>query len=179
MRQAFREWARRGRTEPEPPTARDDGALPSSDAQPVIATTPPPPTAAAPASAESVSEDLWRRAYKSLSEREPELVKDYEKHVQPAEGDGADIRVLSDPESVKALVKTLQERREEAQWTFTIRCRDIKVSKQLESLVKLLALADGVVKTAVSGQPYAALAWSTVSVFIPVSFLLLSVSAIH
>lgn len=114
----------------------------------------------------SVSEDLWARAYKALTEREPELIKDYEKHVEAVDGGASG--VLTNPESVRALVKSLQERREKAQWKFSVRSKDHKVSDQLEKLVKLLALADGVVKQSLSSQPYAALAWSTLSVFIPV-----------
>lgn len=120
----------------------------------------------------SVLEDLWTRAYRALSEREPELVEDYAKHVEAGSVDAAG--ALSNPDSVRALVKSLQDTREKSQWKFSIRSKDHKVSDQLEKFVKLLALADGVVKQAVSSQPYAALAWSTVSVFIPVCICLYS-----
>ncbi len=130
------------------------------------AASPTSPAVSAPEDPASVSEDLWARAYRTLSEREPELVKDYEKHVEAV--DGGRSGVLANPQSVRALVKSLQDRREKAQWKFSVRSKDRKVSDQLEKLVKLLALADGVVKQSLSSQPYAALAWSTVSVFIPV-----------
>ncbi len=139
---------------------------PASQAAAPPAATSSNPVVLAPENPASVSEDLWLRAYQDLSEREPELVKDYEKHI--GAGDGGVSGALSDPDSVQALVKSLQERREKAQWKFSVRSKDHKVSDQLEILVKLLALADGVVKPALASQPYAALAWSTVSVFVPV-----------
>ncbi|KAJ3485081.1 hypothetical protein NLG97_g6894 [Lecanicillium saksenae] len=155
MRQAIRRLVRR-----EP--IKDDASSVQHEAAPLATTapsaaartsasapTPPPPPEADPI---TVSEDLWRRAYEALSERE------------------ADLRgPLSDPVAVRAHATALWERRAEAQLKFSIRSRNYKISDQLEKLVKLLALADGVVKQALSSQPYAALAWSTVSVFIPVS----------
>ncbi|KAJ6785297.1 hypothetical protein PWT90_01097 [Aphanocladium album] len=122
-------------------------------------------TAAETENEANVSEDLWARAYRALSEREPELVNDYAKHVEAGGGDAHG--ALANPDSVKALVKALQDGREKSQWKFSIRSKDHKVSDQLEKFIKLLALADGVVKQALSSQPYAALAWSTVSVFVP------------
>lgn len=69
-------------------------------------------------------------------------------------------------------MKLLQDARESKQWSISIRGKDHKVRDQLEKLVKLLTLCDGVVKQALTAQPYAALAWSAVSIFLPVSLAL-------
>ncbi|KAJ2979425.1 hypothetical protein NQ176_g3262 [Zarea fungicola] len=123
------------------------------------------------ADTDSVSEDLWSRAYVALAEREPELVKDYERHIgawqNEDETPAARQAALSNPKSVKETVESLQDARKNKQWKFSVRSQDKKVRDQLEKLVKLLSFADGIIKQAVSAQPYAALAWSAVSVFLP------------
>lgn len=134
------------------------------------AATPP----AIEAISHSVSEDLWSRAFEALSKREPELVQDYELHMaarqdqNQAPTEAARQLLLSNPESVTRTVKALQDERESKQWSFTIRGKSHKTKTQVENLVELLSFADGIVKQAVSGQPYAALAWSSLSLFLPV-----------
>lgn len=125
----------------------------------------------------SVSEILWSRAYELLSKREPDLVQDYELHIASREGDedgapadAARRAVLSNPKSVTEEVQALQDEREKKKWKFKIKGQSHKAKDQLEKLVKLLTIADGVVKQAASTRPYAALAWSTVSVFLPVCY---------
>lgn len=127
---------------------------------------------------DQISEDLWSRAYRTLSEREPDLVADYERHIQMRQDDNVDAsdlssacttQRLSSQKAVKETLEALQNERERKQWKFTIRSKDHKVKDQLEKLVKLLTLADGLVKQAASAQPYAALAWSAASIFLPVS----------
>lgn len=135
---------------------------------------PPPDTAAADddTTSDTVPDNLWSLAYKALLEREPDLIADYERHIgarPDGQDDAARASVLSSPSSVKSVVKGLQDDRENKQWKVSIRGKDHKVRDQLEKLVKLLTLSDSVIKQALSAQPYAALAWSAVSVFLPVS----------
>lgn len=118
----------------------------------------------------SVSEELWSRAYDTLSKREPDLVQDYGHHMATGEDEAeAEQRlILSNPEAVTKMLQSLRDHRESKQWTYAIQGKSHKAKDQLEKLIKLLTVADGVVKQAVSAQPYAALAWSAVSVFLPV-----------
>lgn len=122
--------------------------------------------------ASNISDDLWAKAYDILTEREPDLISDYEKHLdgrEDSEATSANSRpALSNPDAVKDIVQSLQDDRKAKQWKFNIRSKDHKVKDQLEKLVKLVSLADGIIKQAVSAQPYAALAWSGVSIFLPV-----------
>lgn len=90
MRKGFRKLIRRDRS--------PDGASPVSvasldrqqdsgdgpEAQAVEVARSPTPTTTTPALTpdnETVSENLWHRAYKELLKREPELIADYEQHI--------------------------------------------------------------------------------------------------
>lgn len=147
----------------------------SSTAFEPVAIEADPPVDAVP---DPISEDLWLRAYQELGKREPELLEDYERHIgarqdldvpSADESSPARSKLLASPDTVKRILQTLQDERKSKQWKFSIRSKNHKVKDQLERLVKLLALADGVIKQVTSAQPYAALAWSAVSILLPVS----------
>jgi len=78
------------------------------------------------------------------------------------------VGLLSTPQSVESVVKQLLDDREMKQWRISLLGRDIKVRKEAEKLAKFLLWSDDIVKSAVSTQPYAALAWTAVSVLLPV-----------
>ncbi|KAJ3491090.1 hypothetical protein NLG97_g5654 [Lecanicillium saksenae] len=148
------------------------GLAPESGPEPEQEPVAAPPTIEVVS--DNVSEDVWSRAFEALSKREPELVQAYglhmvARHDDPDEAttDAARQSLLSNPESVKKAVQALQDEREGKQWRFTVKGRSHKTKDQVEKLVKLLSFADGIVKQAASAQPYAALAWSAVSVFLP------------
>lgn len=122
---------------------------------------------------DAVSEKLWSRAFELLRDREETLVDDYERCLnekgilglqEPPIRSG----VLFKPGFVKDVVQTFKNDREKKQWTFSLKGKDHKLRDQLEKLVKLLVFSDSILKQATSAQPYAALAWSTASVFLPV-----------
>lgn len=127
---------------------------------------PTPPEAIAPSQSNSaVSGLLWSRAYQILLEREPDLIKNYEKYFIEKAPDG----VLSSPATVTKLVERLQSDREGMQWRLSFNGKEHKLRGQVEKLTKLLVFSDAVIKQAISAQPYAALAWTGVSLFLPVS----------
>lgn len=120
--------------------------------------------------------DSWARAYIILQNREPQLVEDYKKHLaflQDGELDKSrvDEADLSTPRSVESIVKQLSEQREKKQWRVSLLGKDVTVRGQAERLVKFLLWADPVVKNVLSTQPYAALAWSGVSLLLPVGII--------
>ena len=123
------------------------------------------PSTAASTSDDDTSQDLWAQAYEMACGREPDLMADYGRHLT-ARHDAAGL--LSTPQSVKPVVKQLLDDREMKQWRISLLGRDIKVRKQAEKLAKFLLWSDDIVKSAVSAQPYAALAWTAVSVLLPV-----------
>lgn len=134
-----------------------------SFAQPVLSSASSP--TAAPTSENDTCRDPWPQAYEMVRGREPDLMTDYSRHL--ATGHDA-TGLLSTPQSVESVVKRLLHDREMKQWRVSLFGRDVKVRKQAEKLAKFLLWSDDIVKSAVSAQPYAALAWSAVSVLLPV-----------
>jgi hypothetical protein len=114
---------------------------------------------------QSQYEDLWKQAYYVLEKREPDLVTDYNKHLAPSE---SNTNPLSTPESTGLVVERLSEAREKNQWRISLQGKDIKFREAAEKLIKILLWSDEIIKPALSAQPYAALAWSGISILLPV-----------
>jgi hypothetical protein len=110
--------------------------------------------------------DLWEQAYEIFRKQEPDLIDNYNKHLLGNVAAGAD---LSSRASVETVLKKLLEHREKKQWQINFLSHDIKIRTQVEGLAKFLQWSDPFVKDAVSTQPYAALAWSGVSLLLPAS----------
>jgi hypothetical protein len=76
---------------------------------------------------------------------------------------------LSSRESIETALNKLLEDREKKQWKVSVLGHDVKIRAQVERLTNILKWSDPLVKDAMSTQPYAALAWSGVSLLLPVS----------
>lgn len=132
----------------------------------------------------SASHDIgtWNRAYEIAEDREPELMTDYASHLASLQVNPTSKKDISNSEFVEDVVKQLLEDREKKQWRLPLLGNNVIIRKQAEKLAKVLLWSDPVVKSAVSSQPYAALAWSSVSILLPVSStssLALSYMLIH
>lgn len=103
-----------------------------------------------------------------LKDREKDLVTDYEEHLSSCKPT-ITTDPLSTPESIETTVTQLLEYRHSKQWRLPWLEADVKVREQLEKLVKFASWSDDIVKQALSAQPIAALAWSSVSILLPVS----------
>ena len=114
----------------------------------------------------SESRDLWKSAYDKFRKEEPDLLGGYDKHVL---GDTAVNTDLSSRESIETALSKLLADREKKQWKFSVLGHDVKIRAQIMRLTNVLKWSDQLVKDAVSTQPYAALAWSGVSLLLPVS----------
>jgi ankyrin repeat domain-containing protein 50 len=112
--------------------------------------------------------DPWIRAYEIFQNQQPELMADYKKHLASLQGGTATSADLSTPRSVECIVEQLLKGREDKQWHLSLLGKNVKIREQGEKLVKFLLWTDPIVKNAVSAQPYAALAWSSVSLLLPV-----------
>ncbi|KAJ5882320.1 uncharacterized protein N7529_000992 [Penicillium soppii] len=112
--------------------------------------------------------DLWASAYELLQNQEPELMEDYRKHLGSVQHDKPADAIFLNPQSVQLVVELLLKDREKKQWRFSFLGKDVKMREQIEKLTKFLLWADPIVKSAVSTQPYAALAWAGVSLLLPV-----------
>ncbi|KAJ5365438.1 hypothetical protein N7517_008324 [Penicillium concentricum] len=114
--------------------------------------------------------EVWSRSFAMFQERDTgqELVTAYTNYLASLQGEDTPTSIdFSNPESVEDVVKMLLADREQKQWKFHIRSHNISVREQVEKLGKFLLWSDPLVKTAVSTQPLAALAWSGVSLILP------------
>lgn len=164
-----------------PPSTGPTSAPVSSVPQPLnTAPTSPPPqstvsNATVPPTRTGI--DLWACAYKEVEEREFQLIADYEKHLCSLHGEAvasADLSTTLSIKSIESIVNALLEDRRKKQWRVSLQGKDVLIREQAERLVKFFLWSDKIVKEVVSAQPYAALAWSGVSLLLPVSNGILS-----
>lgn len=113
----------------------------------------------------------WAQAYEILQKRDPALMSDLSQHLASLQDDSATTTDLSTSGSVKSIVERLLDNREKEQWRVSLMGKEVKIRQQAERLVKFLLWSDKLVKDALSTQPYAALAWSGVSLILPVGLL--------
>lgn len=159
----------------ETPSSRATAAPSSSSTNTSSITT----VVAQPASSDTASSlpscslDPWTRAYEMFQGREPELAADYRKHLASLQENTNSNSDLSTPLAVESIVKRLLADREKKQWQVPFLGKDVKIREQTERLAKFVLWSDEIVKSALSAQPYAALAWSGVSLLLPVSSMTL------
>ncbi|KAK8863178.1 hypothetical protein PGQ11_009413 [Apiospora arundinis] len=140
------------------PTSRNGGSWPISTPNHA-----PPATSAA-------NPDIWAAAHEKFVKQERELATDYATHLA-AVSDAATARPTGSmsADSAKSIVEQLQKEREEKQWHATFYGKDFKLRAQAKKLAKFFVWCDNATKNTLSAQPYAALAWSGVSILLPVS----------
>jgi hypothetical protein len=141
------------------PVPTSPAPAPSPTDQPAVSDKAPPLAC--------VDIDLWARAYEIAQERERELMADYKRHIVSLQGDASAGGDLFTSRTVESVVNKLFEAREKKQWRVSLLGNDVKIREQVERLAKFLLWSDPVVKNALSAQPYAALAWSGVSILLP------------
>ncbi|KAK4084589.1 uncharacterized protein Triagg1_1069 [Trichoderma aggressivum f. europaeum] len=111
--------------------------------------------------------DFWALAYTLATERDGELMGDYERHIASLNDVFVASQSFSEPPNVEIYVRMLLEIRQSKKIRISIMEHDITMREQIEKLAKFLLWSDPIVKSAVSAQPYAALAWSGVSLLLP------------
>ena len=112
-------------------------------------------------------QDLWGQAYNLLKQRDGDLVTAYKDHLTSCKRvptTAADSLLTSESAVGQLLVN-----RESKQWRLPWLGVDVKVREQLEKLVKFALWSDTIVQQALAAQPHVALAWSAVSILLPVS----------
>ena len=117
------------------------------------------------------SKDLWLQAYEALELREPELVAAYKRLLAPTIIDSADPSLS--PELIETIINSNLQDREANQWVINLGKKPVKVREQGEKVIKFILWSKDIVSEALSAQPYAALAWSGVSILLPVSCALI------
>ncbi|KAK4075846.1 hypothetical protein Trihar35433_2406 [Trichoderma harzianum] len=111
--------------------------------------------------------DIWALAFKLAQERENNLMLAYEEYLFSLQGDNAASGDMSIPEIIQSIVKRTIEDEEKKSWRVSLFSADFEVRIQVERLTKFLLWSESIVKVAMSSQPYAALAWSGVSLLLP------------
>ena len=109
----------------------------------------------------------WAKAYVIFKNQQRELAADYQEHVQFIHGTAGRSVDFTSPRSVNLLVAQLLNDRDNRQWQIPFG-DSVRIREQVEKLTKFLLWTEPIVKEAVSAQPYAALAWSGVSLLLPV-----------
>ena len=117
------------------------------------------------------TKDLWLRAYEALELREPDLVAAYKRQLAPTNTNFADPSLS--PELIETIVQSKLQDREAEQWVVDLCKKPVKVREQGEKVIKFIVWSKDIVSGALSAQPYAALAWSGVSILLPVSCVLI------
>jgi ankyrin repeat domain-containing protein 50 len=180
MAKGIKSWFGRLKKEPvgRPPnqnvtTGTSHSSAPDPQAQPTTVAA----ALEAAAAPSDEDDDPWSRAFKIVQSREPDLMREYQTHLGYVESDTkatgtnpANIVDLSTSRSVESVLKKLLKERKEKQWAISLKgIKPVNVRELGEKFVKFLLWTDPIVQQAVSAQPYAALAWTGVSVLLPVS----------
>ncbi|KAI0436217.1 hypothetical protein F4803DRAFT_243029 [Xylaria telfairii] len=162
------------------PSIHTDTGLVTTETSPAATNGLSPPTPILihdPPTRKATNSNIWADAYEKFANREPKLAKDYNTHLATISGDDTVPRTdFSNPSWAKSIVERLQKNREDKQWHIIFHGRDIGFREQAEKLAKVFLWCNGIVKDALSAQPYAALAWSGISILLP---LLTSATAQH
>ena len=118
-------------------------------------------------------ENLWKNAYEALKARDQDLVEVYTLSLAALN----DVQIKCPqtsvpdltPNEINIVVKKRLDYLETKQLMIHLRGKPIKVREQGEKVIKFILWSNDFISTALSTQPYAALAWSGVSILLPVS----------
>ena len=121
----------------------------------------------------SQPENLWKNAYEALKARDRDLVEVYTLSLAALNDIEINCPQTSVPDltpnEINIVVKKRLDYLETKQLMIHLRGKPIKVREQGEKVIKFILWSNGFISTALSTQPYAALAWSGVSILLPVS----------
>lgn len=117
-----------------------------------------------------VPEDLWKQAYEKCKSREGELVIGYEQHMKRyTSPDGIACDDEFSPGKVAEFIKAQRAHLDARRLALRLPGGSITMSEQGEKIVKFILWFNGTISSALASQPYASLAWSGVSIILPVS----------
>ncbi|RMZ76840.1 hypothetical protein DV738_g4654, partial [Chaetothyriales sp. CBS 135597] len=103
-------------------------------------------------------EALWDDAYKTLKTREPELITEFEQIL------GGHV---TSNEQVQAKVQAQLDGRVAEQWMVHVMDKDVRIRQMAENIFKFLIWSKDLVSTSLTGQPHLALAWSGITMLLP------------
>lgn len=121
-------------------------------------------------SSKVATDDLWAEGYERCKLRDKGLVDKYEKQMKAytsSAGIAADDRFS--PGEIAGLIKAKREERDARRLTFHLRGKNKAIQVQGEKIIKFVLWFNSTISSALASQPYASLAWSGVSIILPVS----------
>lgn len=116
------------------------------------------------------SQDLWEHAYSNLKKRDPKLVSSFEKHIISGHISTTSTNPSLSLELIQSIAESKLTDQEANRWTIHFGGQSIKVREQWENIIKFIFWAKDSISAAVGAQPYAALAWASISILLPVSY---------
>ena len=142
----------------------------SSDRQPDVVKVQTGPRDKSPPSTEIQEGSLWARAYEQLHKEQPTLAEAFSTHLGLSNADleNQDLdhsRVDKVAEDALTSIQNLNDSKRESK-TFSD-----KISKHFQRIIKMIIASKDFISVAASLNPYAALAWSGVSMLLPVRLL--------
>ena len=116
------------------------------------------------------TDDLWAEAYERCKLREKALVDDYEKHMKAYTASaGAAHEDRFSPGKIADLIKAQRGDLDAQRLTLRLRGGSIAIREQGEKIIRFVLWFNSTISSALASQPYASLAWSGVSIILPVS----------
>ena len=95
---------------------------------------------------------------------------DYEEYLaSDGSGHSTPANPSLNPELIEIIVRRKLQDREESKWVVHLGTKSYKVRERGEKIIKFILWSKDFISTALSTQPYAALAWSGISILLPVS----------
>ena len=110
--------------------------------------------------------NLWQQAYAQLKAREPSLIARFEGFLQKHYG--SHHLSPADDDFIAKVVESSIQKNEASDLVLSIGGERISVRKAGENVIRTISWAKEFISAAISSQPYAALAWSGVSILLPV-----------
>ena len=111
---------------------------------------------------------LWALAYENLQKANPELIQKFNYYLGTSTADVDDGKLC-----LSAIDEATHRALEEIQMAKNAKEKPNKMSaamrKSFEQIIKIVSASNGFISSAVSTNPYAALAWTGVSLLLPVS----------
>lgn len=113
-------------------------------------------------------------AYELLKLRDPGLVTAYEHHLASTDTDlTASASSFLSPERIESIIKPKLEDREAKRLVERLSSEPVKVREQGERVIAFILWSKSFASTAIRAQAFAALAWSGVSILLPVSWAMI------
>lgn len=122
---------------------------------------------------EAKSNDLWKHAYEIVKRRNQEMVTAYEHYLGLLDpGHTSSTSPSLNPELLESIIQPKLDDREARRLVLHLGRKPIKVREQGEKILKFILWSNSAISAAVSANPFAALAWSGISLVVPVSCII-------